>query len=467
MLGYSSDELRELSLWDITYPDDRQISIDAHRELFESKKKQTVLEKRYINKQGSVVWCRLAISHIVPPGGHPAYNLTVVEDITERKALEAAEREQRALSEALYEIATVLHTTLNLPEVLEHILEQVERVVPYDSANVMLVDAAGVRMVRRRQTIPTEEGNECCMRVEDAPNLRAMQTTGEPFIIADIQADPQWENLCCAAWARSYVGVPIQSQNQIIGFLNLTSAKPNFFTPNHAQRLSMFAPQAAIAIRNAQLHQKAQELAVMEERQRLARDLHDAVTQTLFSATILVDTLPRVWEKDINRVPKLLQQLGTLNRGALSEMRILLGELRPAQLVNMKLKDLLLHVVQAAQGRTKAMINLDVNDGPPIPPDVKIATYRITQEALNNVIKHARATEVFVSYTSQASGMELVVSDNGRGFDSATTKVGLGLGSMQERASAANAHLEIHSVINQGTRVRVRWSAADNPLAES
>jgi two-component system sensor histidine kinase UhpB len=98
---------------------------------------------------------------------------------------------------------------------------------------------------------------------------------------------------------------------------------------------------------------------------------------------------------------------------------------------------------------------------------VKIATYRIAQEALNNVIKHARATEVFVSYTSQASGMELVVSDNGRGFDSATTKVGLGLGSMQERASAANAHLEIHSVINQGTRVRVRWSAADNPLAKS
>jgi len=230
------------------------------------------------------------------------------------------------------------------------------------------------------------------------------------------------------------------------------------------------ANQAAIAIDNAQLYQKAQILAVAEERSRLARELHDAVTQTLFSASLIAEAVPSAWENDPNQGRELLQELRGLSRGALAEMRTLLLELRPASLLETQLEELLRQLGEAASGREGITVDVIVEHKGSLPSDVHVALYRIAQEALNNVVKHARASHVLIqlSYSDEERpgdckeknrGVWLAIKDDGRGFDVIRTPHHrLGLEIMQERAQAIGAKLSILSHPGKGTQVKVTWN---------
>lgn len=219
------------------------------------------------------------------------------------------------------------------------------------------------------------------------------------------------------------------------------------------------------------LARKAAEEAVVAERSRLARELHDAVTQTLFSASLIAETLPRSWERDPGKGRRLLKDLRQLSRGALAEMRTLLLELRPAVLVEAKLGDLLQQLAEAATGQSGLPVTVVADWECLLPPDVHIALYRIAQEALNNAVKHARATEVTV-YLYCASvpvaghagteprPVEMRVRDDGRGFDAGSVPHDhLGLDIMRERAESVGALLTITSMPGQGTEVQVLWPA--------
>jgi signal transduction histidine kinase len=219
------------------------------------------------------------------------------------------------------------------------------------------------------------------------------------------------------------------------------------------------------------LRQSEMEEAVAAERNRLARNLHDAVTQTLFSASLIAETLPRSWERDQKKGRRLLKELQQLSRGALAEMRTLLLELRPAALVETSLSNLLHQLAEAATGRGGLPVNVTVEGECALSPDVHIALYRIAQEALNNAIKHARADQVMVHLScttipsvkmdgEQRKKVELVVSDNGRGFNPHDVSPDhLGLGIMRERAEAIGATFEIESEPEHesGTQIRVIW----------
>jgi signal transduction histidine kinase len=219
------------------------------------------------------------------------------------------------------------------------------------------------------------------------------------------------------------------------------------------------------------LRRSEMEEAVTAERNRLARDLHDAVTQTLFSASLIAETLPRSWERDQEKGRRLLKELRQMSRGALAEMRTLLLELRPAAMVETNLSDLLHQLAEAATGRGGLPVNVTVEGACALPPDVHIALYRIAQEALNNAIKHARASQVTVhlrctpSPAAQTDGRqrekaELAVSDDGRGFNPDEVSLDhLGLGIMQERAEAIGATFEVESRSGHGTgtQIKVTW----------
>jgi signal transduction histidine kinase len=223
------------------------------------------------------------------------------------------------------------------------------------------------------------------------------------------------------------------------------------------------------------LRQSEMEEAVAAERSRLARELHDAVTQTLFSASLIAETLPRSWERDQEKGRRLLKELRQLSRGALAEMRTLLLELRPAALVETSLSDLLHQLGEAASGRGGVPVKVVVEGECALSPDVHIALYRIAQEALNNAIKHARAGRVTVHlrctpFSSaetegrQREQVELVVSDDGRGFSlDEVSPDHLGLGIMSERAEAIGATLEIKSGPGHGpgTQIKATWKALD------
>jgi signal transduction histidine kinase len=206
------------------------------------------------------------------------------------------------------------------------------------------------------------------------------------------------------------------------------------------------------------LRQSEMDKAVSAERNRLARDLHDAVTQTLFSASLIAEVLPRLWDKDPETGRQQLDEVRVLTRGALAEMRSLLLELRPEGLAKAKLDVLLRQLGRAMTGRTGVPVSVVADMEEPLPPEVQIAFYRIAQESLNNVAKHAEAGRVEVRFHYREGRAVLVIDDDGRGFDVDEIPPGhLGIGIMRERAAGVGAELEIVSRPDRGTEISVSW----------
>jgi len=211
-----------------------------------------------------------------------------------------------------------------------------------------------------------------------------------------------------------------------------------------------------------ELAEKAADEAVAADRTRLARDLHDAVTQTLFSASLIAEVLPDLWEMDVEEAKNSTEELRQLTRGALAEMRTLLLELRPATLTQTRLGDLIRQLCEAFIGRSRLPITLSIEGERNLPPEVQVAFYRIAQESLNNVFKYARATQVDVTLCLSASGACFKVCDNGIGFDMSTSKpTSLGLRIMRERAEAIGADFHFSSTPGKGTCIEVVWN--ENP----
>ena len=206
------------------------------------------------------------------------------------------------------------------------------------------------------------------------------------------------------------------------------------------------------------LAEELKERTAASERNRLARDLHDAVSQTLFSACLIAEVLPRLWERDQDEGRRRLEEVRQLSRSALAEMRTLLFELRPAALAEAELGDLLRQLADTITGRGRLPVTVEISSRTTLPSEVKVAFYRIAQEALNNVAKHSGATEAKVNLDCQMDKAILTVSDNGRGFDKASLPAdSLGIGIMRERAEAVGAGLEIESKAERGTVVKVTW----------
>jgi PAS domain S-box-containing protein len=212
---------------------------------------------------------------------------------------------------------------------------------------------------------------------------------------------------------------------------------------------------------------REREQAAITERNRLARDLHDAVSQTLFSASLISEVLPRLWERDENEGHRRLEEVRQLTRGALAEMRTLLLELRPDSLVEAEMDFLLKQLAESITGRSRVPVNVSITGRCQIPVEVKVALYRIAQEALNNVAKHAAAGQVDVKLFCRAAKVTLSVSDDGKGFEiKKLPPNSLGLSIMRERAREIGAAISVRSRPGAGTRVKVAWNCppgeADN-----
>lgn len=264
-------------------------------------------------------------------------------------------------------------------------------------------------------------------------------------------------------------------KGEVYGTLDLYFEMPREFNEEDIALARAYSDQAMLAIENARLSKRLEQAAVQSERDRLARDLHDTVTQTLCTVSLISDVLPTLWEQDEEEGRVALEELRQLARGALAEMRMLLFELRPAALLSADFYTLMQHLANAFNSRTR--IPVEFKGGKfncMMPADAKIALYRIMQEILNNIEKHAQATRVGILYEQveprpdgKRSGMHcrecrkcvrITVTDNGRGFDaSSVTSDHMGLWIIRERAQEIGAALTIESTQEQGTRVEVIW----------
>jgi signal transduction histidine kinase len=222
--------------------------------------------------------------------------------------------------------------------------------------------------------------------------------------------------------------------------------------------LASIADEVGVAVENARLYQQAEQLAVVRERERLARELHDSVTQSLYSLTLLAEAGRRLaGAGDLARVEGYLDRLGQISQQALREMRLLVYELRPLVLKREGLVGALRERLEAVEKRAGVDARLFVEQEIELPASVEEELYRIAQEALNNALKHAGATSVIVRILTKGNRVTLEVVDDGRGFDphAADDTGGMGLISMRERAEKIGATLTVSSSPAQGTSVKV------------
>lgn len=257
------------------------------------------------------------------------------------------------------------------------------------------------------------------------------------------------------------VSVPLVSRGKVLGTIVLAESSAREFDPDELALLASIGQQIGVAVENAQLYERAEQAAAAAERSRLARDLHDAVTQTLFSASLIAEVLPRLWERNPDEGRRRLEELRQLTRGALAEMRTLLLELRPSALDEAQLSDLLRQLGESITGRARVPVHVSSQGECDVPSDVKVALYRIAQEALNNVAKHSGASEARIDLRCDQDGVRMEIADDGRGFDLARIPIShLGLNIMRERAESAGATLEIDTAPGEGTHVCVCWAPA-------
>ncbi len=398
--------------------------------------------------------------------------LTVVRDVSMRVQAERLLREQveaRTREQStLLEISQTLASALELKPGL--ILDQLRVIIEYTHTVLFVLQESELVALAVRGPQRLEQAMPFRIRLDD-PHTRTALLNGQlPQQIADVWSeDPAAQLLrlllndqadLLLEGVKAWMWIPLAVKDRVIGGIGIAHAEPDAFTIHQANLALMMANQAAITMVNAQLYEQAQTLATLQERQRLAQNLHDAVNQSLFSAGLIAEVLPRLWEKDPAKGQQSLGDLRRLTRGALAEMRGLLAELRPEVLIDSDLGDLLRQLGNAFTGRTNVPVTLTVMGQGDLPADVQVAFYRLCQEAFNNIAKHAQATQVAVHLEYEAGALDLRIRDDGRGFELQQIPPGhYGLGMMRERAEAAGIVLSVASRPGRGTEIAIHWAA--------
>jgi signal transduction histidine kinase len=255
--------------------------------------------------------------------------------------------------------------------------------------------------------------------------------------------------------------VPLSLKERVIGFLSLAHTQPAFYTERHAGLVSAIATQIAVAIENARLYEQAQHLAAVEERQRLARELHDSVSQALYGIALGARTARTLLDTDAQRATEPVDYVLQLADAGLAEMRALIFELRPESLESEGLVAALEKQIAATRARYGLEVVAELCDEPGISLIQKEVFYRVAQESLHNIVKHARATRVDLDLSNDDGALTLHVRDNGVGFDATQTFPGhMGLVSFNERAASIGAELSVDSAPGSGTTVRLSFAPA-------
>jgi len=368
---------------------------------------------------------------------------------------------------ALSNIGLTISSTLDPDAVLRTIYQQVTRlmgmpdrffIASYDPASRMVIYEIyieGGQPSERFHQRGFERGGLVGWVIENGQPLIVHDFRQE---IDDLPARPSATGEGRIGNLRSWVGIPLKIQDRVTGAISVQSFERDAFTDRHVQMLTTIANYAAVAIENARLYQQAQQLAVLEERNRLARELHDSVTQALYGVTLYAEAAARLLA--CGEVPVATNHLGELQKTAqeaLREMRLLVFELRPPVLQQEGLVAALEARLDAVEARGGLETEVSVEGEGRLPLEIEEGLYRIAQEALNNVLKHARAQRIAVTLRWDPSLVVMEVADDGIGFDVVAARVrgGMGLHGMEERAARLGGTLTIASSPGSGSRVRV------------
>jgi signal transduction histidine kinase/ligand-binding sensor domain-containing protein len=401
--------------------------------------------------------------------------LRTIETQRQQLAVQVFKRTQeierrRQIAAGLSEVVRLLNTSQPLEESLDFIVKQAIGLTAASKAAIF--ERQGDQVVVKA-CYPDEETHALSLSDPGSSSARCLLESIflKRYLIYSridpktMQSDTRWELV--TGDYRTVICMPLIVSDSVYGGLVMYYGEERTFTPDEINLAHTLADQASLAIANERLKVNAQDLAVAAERNRLARDLHDAVTQTLFSSSLIAEVLPRIWEKEPEEGRRRLQELRQLARGALAEMRTLLLELRPSALADADPVELFKHLTDAFTGRTGIPVRFEIAapDGCAMPLEVKNVFYRVAQEGLNNIFKHAQATQVWFKFSCDARRAMLIITDNGVGFDTEAGAAGrLGLGIMRERVESIGGDLKIVSQMGEGTTLHLVWIFEENTL---
>jgi PAS domain S-box-containing protein len=470
MSGYRPEEFFQLSGVELSYPEDAEIGIPELKQVLEGKLDSYQIEKRYVRKNGDQYWVRLTNSVVRDADGKPQYFVTMIEDINEQKHAADELRKSQARFQAIFDNVAVGVAVMSLERRPIAFNATTERIVGYNAQEMQSIDPRSLAVPEDRN-IDVDLFRELVEGKRDSYVMerRYRRKDGNIFwarinysLVRDLEGKPEYligliEDIDEQKRAQERLA---EQEAEYLLTLQQRVAERTQEMEEANQRLQKEITHRAKI--ETELAEKAATEAVTADRTRLARDLHDAVTQTLFSASLTAEVLPDLWDMDVEEAKRSTEELRQLTRGALAEMRTLLLELRPATLTQTRLSDLIRQLCEAFIGRSRLPIKLSIEGDCKLPPEVQVACYRIAQESLNNVFKYARATQVDVNLFITSSCVRFVVCDNGIGFDMSSMKpTSLGLRIMRERAEAIGAEFQISSTPGAGTCVELTWN--ENP----
>ena len=448
------------------------------------------------HKDGSVYIEEQTITPVRADHGQVTHFIAIKQDVTKRKQAEeqlerhnvelqiisTAERNQRQFSDALVEAAINLNKSLKLNEVLSLILEQIRGVISYQFADIVFLEGDSFYVASYQGDFewlanPLDVENR--FLVDEFPILDEMRKSGKPALLLDLQQEPDWVTLKGFEWVRSFLSAPLLVENKVIGFVNLFGDQPRFFTQEMSNRLVAFAAHAAVAIQNAWLFEQVQasterlqslsrRLVEIQENERLyiSRELHDEAGQVLTS--LLVDL--RLLEKNAAQPDAILKIVAQMERslnGVIENLHRMAMALRPASLDHVGLVAALRQHIDAV--REKHGIDATFRSGgvmERLPANVETVLYRTVQEALTNVIRHARATRVDVVLTVRDNKLIVLVEDDGVGFDpnNVSSDDHLGLFGIRERTEMIGGTLVIESEPGKGTTIMLEVDYANTAI---
>lgn len=375
-------------------------------------------------------------------------------------ALQEANRalQQRALqlqtsAQVGREITSILDIDVLLPQVVETIREA----FGHYHVQVFLVDRDAGELVLRASSDHRNLEHRRLDLATASINAKAAQT-GHAVLANDVLRDPGFLPDNQLPETRSELVIPLQLGSQVIGTLDVHNTQVGAFTEEDVVAIQSLGDQLVVAIENAHLYEQSRDLAVLEERTRLARNLHDSATQTLYSLVLLTEGWRRLLGAGGGaQAGDYLGRIGEIAQQALREMRLLIHELRPPMLEQEGLVGAVRKRLDAVEKRVGIEARVVMDDLVELPASLEEELYWITQEALNNALKHAAARKEIVRVNVERTMLVLEIADDGQGFDTEAVRDrgGLGLTSMQERARAMGGTLAIESAPGQGTVVRV------------
>lgn len=465
ILGYSADELQRRNDHQNVYPEDLEVDRDLFAELSAGRRDSYEVEKRYVRENGEVFWSRSTVSAVRKSDHSIDYLVSMIEDIDAQKRIWTELQESEARFRAIFENVAVGVAIMSLDRKVIAINPVVEEIIGYNLEELRKIDPVSLAIPEDRSIDATSyrdlisgtHNSYVMERRYRCKDGRIIWARINYSLVRDLKGQPSYllgmiEDI--DDQKRADERLAVQEAEYRLTLEQKVDERTRELTQIN-RRLEKEINQREKA--EQALAEKVTQAAIVSERTRLARDFHDAVTQTLFSASLIAEVLPDLWEINPAEGRKRLEELRQLTRGALAEMRSLLLELRPNSLGEIPLHDLLRQLCESLIGRARLPIQFSDEGQAEIPPEVQITLYRIAQEALNNIVKHAKATKVVVTL-HMGESVRLVIIDDGSGFDlAAVSPDHLGLKIMCERAEAIGAECSIYSQPGEGTQISVIW----------